>query len=86
MEIFSDSLSPVAKAKKESDLRLEKLKKERDYKILARMKEDSTKFESVSKDESREAIKDLKVLVDLFSKNLIDQDAFNNGVRKLSKI
>ena len=85
MEIFSDSLSAVAKAQKESDMRLEKLKKERDENII-RFKESSTKFKSVSNDESREAVKDLKVLVDLFSKGLINQDAFNHCVKKLSMI
>jgi hypothetical protein len=78
MDVFSDSLSAVAKAHKESSLRIEKLNKERDERV-AKLKEESVK----TKDSSTHT-KDLQQLVDVFSKGLIDQDAFNKGVKKLT--
>ena len=78
MDVFSDSLSAVAKAKKESEMRLEKLKKDRDERV-AKLREESVK----NKDSSTHT-KDLQQLVDVFSKGLIDQDAFNEGVKKLA--
>ena len=78
MDVFSDSLSAVAKAHKDSSLRIEKLNKERDERV-AKLREESVK----TKDSSTHT-KDLQQLVDVFSKGLIDQDAFNEGVKKLT--
>jgi hypothetical protein len=84
MDVFSDSLSAVAKAQKESEIRLEKLKKDRDEKI-AKLKEKSTQLRSESLDKTSELAKDLKMIVKLFSDGYIDQNSFNTMIENLSK-
>jgi len=88
MDVFSDRLSALAKAQKDSSLRLEKLNKDREE-YVAKLKEDNIRIKEkaakLNGDKTTEMSKDLKMIVNLFSNGYIDQDAFNRMVENLSK-
>ena len=77
MEIFSPSLSAVAKAIKESAIRLEKLKKESEERVRVNL----SKAPSV--DDKASIVKDIQALTDLFSKGLLDKEAYSKATNKL---
>jgi len=86
MDVFSDRLSAVAEAQKESDARLEKMINDREE-YVAKLRDMTMKMKAakLNGDKATEMSKDLKMIVNLFSNGYIDQDAFNRMVENLSK-
>ena len=91
MEIFSPSLSAVAKAIKESSNRIEKLRKEAEERVkesssnrIEKLRKEAEERVRVSSSkDSDDTIKDIQALTDLFSKGLLDKEAFSKATNKL---